>query len=149
VERFNDSRDAMSYLVKSIIAEAERKNIPLSQTERDMMFFSETAWTPLPDYAATSEAFDRECDPEEYEEKIQDLIRSFRARTRKSDRNSFDEWNRAVEAIRSEDHYLLVLIGGADAMGSAIWPPTQRTVLIVLLIAGVLAEIGDLLITRR
>ena len=45
---FNSGREAKEYLIAQIVLEAEREGMPLSETERKMMYFTETAWT-LPD----------------------------------------------------------------------------------------------------
>jgi hypothetical protein len=81
----------------------------LSEVERKMLYFSETAWT-LPDIAEVNEAFDRECDQAEYEAKIRHLIRELRARDRKDNPEEFKAWTEAVRTLGREDYYLLALI---------------------------------------
>ena len=108
------ARDAKEFLVSRIAAEAQREGVALSQTERKMLYFSETAWT-LPDIADVSDAFDRDYDQARYEEKIGTLIRNFCAESRKSNRGDFDAWTEAIRTIHREDHYLLVLISSAES----------------------------------
>jgi hypothetical protein len=79
-----------------------------------MLYFSETAWT-LPDMADVSDAFDRKYDQAKYEEKIAALVRNFRVESRKNDRDEFNSWTEAVQTIRGEDHYLLVLISASES----------------------------------
>jgi hypothetical protein len=45
---FSSGREAKEYLIAQIVLEAERDGMPLSETERKMLYFTETAWT-LPD----------------------------------------------------------------------------------------------------
>ncbi len=73
-----------------------------------MLYFSETGWT-LPNMMAINQEFDQICNPDEYESKIGQIIR------RIHDQPDFDkdQWDQAVRRLRSEDHYLLVLIDGA------------------------------------
>jgi hypothetical protein len=78
-----------------------------------MLYFSETHWAP-PDLMEVNDAFERDYDSAEYEHKIGALIRNFRANARKNNRDEFDAWREAVRTLRSEDHYLLVLIDVAD-----------------------------------
>jgi len=73
VQTFATARDAKEFLVSRIITEAQREGVPLSETERKMLYFSETAWT-LPDIADVSDAFDRDYDQARYEEKIGTLL---------------------------------------------------------------------------
>jgi hypothetical protein len=46
--RFHSAREAKEFLISRIVEEARRENIPLSEVERKMLYFSETDWT-LPD----------------------------------------------------------------------------------------------------
>lgn len=71
-----------------------------------MLYFSETHWT-LPDMMQVNSEFDQNYDQNEYEKKIAGLIRHIRKGG--GDRRS---WEEAVRRLRSEDHYLLVLIDG-------------------------------------
>jgi len=119
VQTFVTTRDAKEFLVSRIITEAQREGVPLSETERKMLYFSETAWT-LPDIAEVSDAFDRDYDQARYEEKIGSLVRNLRADSRKNNPNDYDAWTQAVRKIQREDHYLLVLI---SASGSKSSPP--------------------------
>jgi hypothetical protein len=119
VPTFATARDAKEFLVSRITAEAEREDVPLSETERKMLYFSETAWT-LPDIADVSDAFDRDYDQAKYEEKIGALVRNLRVNSRKNDRTDFDAWTEAVRKLGREDHYLLVLISAGSKSGSQI-----------------------------
>jgi hypothetical protein len=104
-----------------------------------MLFFSETHWT-LPDIYEVNSAFEQEYNTADYEGKISQLIRSFKARTRRDDPAKLEDWNREVAAIASEDHYLLVMIGAADEPS-----PSKRLLRLVLM--GVVAGMAALLLT--
>jgi hypothetical protein len=67
---FANTRDAKEFLVSRIIMESQREGVPLSEVERKMLYFSETAWT-LPDMAEVSDAFDREYDQAEFEQETE------------------------------------------------------------------------------
>jgi len=61
VQAFATSRDAKEFLISRIISESEREDVPLSEIERKMLYFTETAWT-LPDIMEVNEVFDRDYD---------------------------------------------------------------------------------------
>jgi len=104
MQTFATTPNAKEFLVGRIVAEAEREGVPLSETERKMLYFSETAWT-LPDMMEVNDAFDRECDQAEYEEKIGVLIRRYRGWAAKTTESDLDSWDEAVQTISGEDHY--------------------------------------------
>jgi len=74
VRTFSSGREAKEYLIAQIVLEAEREGMPLSETERKMMYFTETAWT-LPDIWEVNEVFERDYDQLTYEGKIGELAR--------------------------------------------------------------------------
>jgi hypothetical protein len=108
-QTFATARDAKEFLVARIVSEAAREGVPLSETERKMLYFSETAWT-LPDMMEVNDAFDREYDQAEYEEKIGALARNFRDWAMETEPSELEAWDEAVRALSAEDHYLLVLL---------------------------------------
>jgi hypothetical protein len=74
VQPFSSGQEAKSYLISWIALEAEREGVPLSETERKMMYFTETAWTH-PDIWEVNESFERDYDQPAYEAKIGELAR--------------------------------------------------------------------------
>lgn len=114
---FSSGREAKEYLIAQIVLEAEREGIPLSETERKMMYFTETAWT-LPDIWEVNELFERDYDQQTYEGKIEKLAR--KARARGAAANELKTWKEAVRALKGEDHYLSVLLaaptGSSDSL---------------------------------
>lgn len=111
MKRFDSAREAKEYLIGLIVAQADGDGVALSDVERKMLYFSETAWT-LPDMMAVSREFDETYDQDAYEDKIGGIVgRIFDER----DGGRADEdWDRAVALLAREDHYLLVLIAVAD-----------------------------------
>jgi hypothetical protein len=132
MERFATARDAKEFLVNKIVTQAQREGVPLSETERKMLYFSETAWT-LPDIAEVSDSFDREYDQALYEKKIGNLVRNFLIHSHKTAREDFAAWQEAVRKISPEDHYLLVLINSAENS-----PHGQKTSFLKLVAMGLL-----------
>jgi hypothetical protein len=77
MQTFTSGREAREHLIARIVAEAGRESVPRSETERKMMYFTETAGT-LPDMGEVSEAFDRDYDQATYEAKIGGLAQQAR-----------------------------------------------------------------------
>jgi hypothetical protein len=130
MQTFATARDAKEFLISRIVTEAQREGISLSDVERKMLYFSETAWT-LPDIADVNDAFDRDYDQEKYEQKIAMLCRNFSADASKNNQDDFDSWKAAIRTLRREDHYLLVLIAAGKESSSA-----PRTGFLKLLLIG-------------
>ena len=121
---FTSTREAKEFLIGQIVQEAQEENVSLSETERKMLCFSETAWT-LPDMDQVSAEFDRDCDQDEYEQKIGSLVANLRERLKKDNADELKSWDTAVRQLSNEDHYLLVLIDAGrsvpNASGSPWW----------------------------
>lgn len=106
---FNTGREAKEFLISKIVEEAQRENVPLSEVERKMLYFTESGWT-LPDIMEVSEDFDREYDQAKYEKKIAKLVTKADGRIRKGSRDDYDKWWAAIGFLQREDHYISVMI---------------------------------------
>jgi hypothetical protein len=102
------AREAKEFLVSQIAEEADRESVVLSETERKMLYFSESGWT-LPDMAAVSDEFDSESDQNKYEKKIARIIRGAYKSACKRDRETYDNWWASIRLLNREDHYLSVM----------------------------------------
>ena len=109
MKAFHSGREAKEFLISQIVEEAQRENIPLSEVERKMLYFTESGWT-LPDIMKVNEEFDREYDQDEYEHKIAKLVTKADKRIRKGVRDDYDKWWAAIRFLEREDHYILVMI---------------------------------------
>lgn len=114
MKTFSSIRDAKEFLISRIISEAQIENVPLTDIERKMLYFSETGWT-LPDMGEVSDIFDREYDQSLYEKKIRTLAQNFCSKARNGNNNDLETWKAAVQTVCQEDHYLLVLIDALRA----------------------------------
>jgi hypothetical protein len=106
----HSGREAKEFLISRIVAEAHREDVPFSEVERKMLYFTETGWT-LPDMTAVYEEFDRDYDQDHYEKKVAGLIRRADKFARKESRDVYDRWWAAIRLLRREDHYITVMIG--------------------------------------
>ena len=109
MKAFHSGREAKEFLISEIVAEAQRENVPLSEVERKMLYFTESGWT-LPDIMKVSEDFDREYDQDEYEQKIAKLVGRADKYIRKGPRDDYDRWWASIRFLQREDHYILVMI---------------------------------------
>src|ERR1700688_5285109 len=107
---FHSGREAKEFLISRIVLEAQRENIPLSEVERKMLYFTESGWT-LPDMTAVYEDFDRDYNQNKYEQKIAKLIRKAAKYDYKESREEYDAWWAAIRFLKREDHYISVMIG--------------------------------------
>jgi hypothetical protein len=109
MKAFHSGREANEFLISQIVEQAQRENIPLSEVERKMLYFTESGWT-LPDIMKVNEDFDREYDQAEYEHKIAKLVTKADERIRKGVQGDYDRWWAAIRFLEREDHYILVMI---------------------------------------
>jgi hypothetical protein len=108
MDRFSDDREALDFIASQIADQAQRDGVPLSEVERKMLYFSETAWT-LPDILEVSDEFDRDYDQGVYEKKISQLIKKAVSDARKQQREKFESWTEAIRRLSKEDRFLLVM----------------------------------------
>lgn len=109
----------------------------MTEIEQKMLYFSETCWT-LPDMAKVSEEFDRNYDQGEYEAKIAGVVRGIQQEL-VDDEDADHSWENAVRVLRDEDHYILVLINGANAKEKASGRPPGDLLRLILTAALVIA----------
>jgi hypothetical protein len=145
VRIFSSCREAKEYLVAQIIQEAELEGIPLSETERKMMYFTETAWT-LPDIWEVNKVFERDYDQPTYEAKIGKIARKARARVAST--HELEKWKEAIRTLKREDHYLLVLLSAPTESSDSLLVDRLKLVGTALLIC-LLLLVGIILLSSR
>lgn len=110
MKAFHSGREAKEFLISKIVEEARRDNVPLSELEHKMLYFTESGWT-LPDIIKVFEDFDREYNQDEYEHKIAKLVSKADRCIRKESRDDYERWWAAIRFLQREDHYISVMIG--------------------------------------
>jgi hypothetical protein len=110
---FHTGREAKEFLISKIVAEAQNENAPLSEVERKMLYYTESAWT-LPDMTEIAEKFDGEYDQSKYEKKIARLIGKAYKQPYKQSSEEYEAWWAAVHFLDKEDHYISVMVRLAD-----------------------------------
>ena len=108
VDPFTTTREAKEFLIAQIVDEAAREGTPLTDIERRMLYFTETAWMPEDTWQA-NEIFDRDYDQTAYERRIAQLSTNLKKRPE----HDAQQWKQALRILGKEDHYLLILIDRA------------------------------------
>ncbi len=96
-----------------MIAEADLEHVSLVDVEKRMLAFSEPDPSFTEDIIAINDEFERSCNPDEYENKITQLLKNARDRDGESTPDREQEWKDALEALRKEDHSILVMAAAA------------------------------------
>jgi hypothetical protein len=100
---------AKQFLIARVIEEAEVEHVGLSDVEKKMLHFSEVH-PSLPDIYEINAEFERDYDSDEYEAKVVGLLKNARERESRSFPLREQEWNDAIDALKQEDHYILVMV---------------------------------------
>jgi hypothetical protein len=112
-----NSADAKQFLIGPVIEEAELQQVSLSEVERKMLYFTEVS-PSLPDICDVNAEFERNYDAGEYEEKVAALLKNARDRDGRTSSDRKQDWKDALNALKKEDHYILVMVRQAFGAGS-------------------------------
>jgi len=113
-----DSAAAKQFLISKVIEEAEIEHVTVSEIEKKMLHFTESH-PSLPDIYEVNAEFERSYDTDEYEAKVAGLLRNARERDTKGSPGGERQWKNALDALKKEDHYILVMVSQAFGAGSA------------------------------
>jgi hypothetical protein len=103
------TNQAKNFLVQQTAEQAARESVPLSETEKKMMYFTESDATSCDNPVELNEEFEAQYDTAEYETKISRLLHHAYDRLKLEDPEGKRTWDQAIRALRKGDHYLLVL----------------------------------------
>jgi hypothetical protein len=101
-------REAKDFLVQETAKQASIEGVPLSDLEKRMMYFTESGYVPE-DPIALNDEFEAQYDTQEYEQKLSKLLDHAYKRVREESEAKRKIWDDAIDALRADDHYLLVL----------------------------------------
>lgn len=139
-----DSVAAKQFLISRVVEEAEFEHKSLSEIDKKMLYFTEVH-PSLPDIYEVNEEFERDYDSDEYEKKITALLKSARDRDQKQSPVQEQQWKDAIDSLKNEDHYILVMVDCAFPEYRQALVSTHRVRDYLLYIVGaalVLAAIG-------
>lgn len=103
------TKQAKDFLVQQAGEQAARENVPLSDIEKRMMYFTESDATSCDNPLELNDEFEAQYDTTEYEAKISRLLHHAYERLKGEDPERVREWNLAIRTLRRGDHYILVL----------------------------------------
>ena len=103
------TKQAKDFLVRQTAEQAARETVPLSETEKKMMYFTESDATSCDNPVELNEEFEAQYDTAEYETKISRLLHHAYDRLNLEDPEGKRTWDHSIRTLRRGDHYLLVL----------------------------------------
>ena len=109
---------AKQLLIARVIEQAELQQVLLSDLEKKMLYFTEVH-PSLPDIYEINAEFERNYDAAAYEGKVAALLRYARDRDSRASPVREQEWKDAPDALKGEDHYILVMVRQAFGVGLA------------------------------
>ena len=125
--------EAKDFLVQQTAEQASLENVPLSDLEKRMMYFTETDECPE-DPIALNDAFEDAYNTAQYEKKISGLMARAYRRIKRDSPEKLRLWNDAFSVLRKGDHYVLLFWRQKASRRS---PRTQTIyILFILAIAG-------------
>jgi hypothetical protein len=85
------------------------QNVPLSDIEKKMMYFTESDASSCDNPVELNDEFEAQYDTAEYETKISRLLHHTYNRSKVEDPERRRNWDQAIRTLRKGDHYVLVL----------------------------------------
>lgn len=102
------SRQAKDFLRQQASEQAAVEGVPLPDLEKRMMYFTESD-SSCENPAALNEEFEAECDTEEYEIRLSELLHHACERLKKGDPEKVWNWDQSIQTLCKGDHYILAL----------------------------------------
>jgi hypothetical protein len=131
-----DPTAAKEFLISRVVEEAAVEQVNLSDVETKMLYFTEVH-PSLPDIYETNAEFERNYNSDEYEAKVAKLLKNARDRDNHSSPSREHEWKDALDALKREDHYILVMVSQAFGFGSAAANGHHVRDLLIYIVVGI------------
>lgn len=103
------SKQAKDFLVQQTAEQAALENVPLSDIEKEMMYFTESDAASCDNPIELNDRFEAQYDTPTYERKMWQLLHHAYDRLKAEDPSKKRNWDEAIRTLRRGDHYLLVL----------------------------------------
>ena len=117
---FATQTEARQFFVERIVRQAQTDGVSLSEDERQMLSWSESAPDSVAD-SALAERLASVISDADYEAKIAGLLRSSFKGDVAVDPDAKSAWATALSVLRRGDHYLLVMINEAVGRELRSW----------------------------
>jgi len=136
-------QEAKDFLAEHATQQASLDGAPLSDLEKRMMYFTESA-DATEDPIELNDEFEAQYDTAEYEAKVSRLLHHAFLRVKKENSETVRHWNEAVKVLNKGDPYILVLL---DQKLSGERPPYDNlkllgTALLTILVGGSLVALA-------
>jgi hypothetical protein len=105
-----NTKQAKNFLVEQATEQAALENLPLSDIEKKMMYFTESDPASCPTPLELNDEFEAQYDTVEYEAKMSRLLEHAHDRLKTEDPERKRAWDQSVRELRKGDHYVLVLL---------------------------------------
>lgn len=105
-----DTRQAKDFLVQQTAEQAVLDNVPFSDLEKRMMYFTESDPASCANPLELNDEFEKQYETDEYEAKVSQLLQHVCKRLKHEDPEALRNWNEAISTLRKGDHYILVLL---------------------------------------
>jgi len=143
-----DTRKAKDFLVQQTAEQAALENVPLSDLEKRMMYFTESDSASCDNPIDLNKEFEEHYDTEEYERKISRLLNHAFKRVKGEDPEKLRNWNQAIHILRKGDHYILVLLDvdselvhqGPRIWRAIVWGIGLGIALVILMMLGIILD---------
>jgi hypothetical protein len=103
------TKQAKDFLVQETTEQAARENMPFSDIEKKMMYFTESDAASCDNPVELNDEFEAQYDTSEYEAKVSRLLHHAYNRLKAEDPERKRNWDQAIRTLRKGDHYFLVL----------------------------------------
>ena len=104
---FGTEKDAKEFFVGQVLAQAVMESSPLAEDEEYMLWFSADDEEHNDELVSR---FERERDPDAFEQRMSGMLRRAFARAREVDADAEAMWTDGYEVLRKGDHYLVMLL---------------------------------------
>ena len=104
-----NTKQAKDFLAQQTAEQAALDNVPLSDIEKRMMYFTESDSASCDNPLRVNDEFESQYDTAKYEPKISRLLHNAYDRLKMEDPERKRMWDLAVRELRKGDHYFLVL----------------------------------------
>jgi hypothetical protein len=116
---FGTETEARRFFVEKIVQQAQREGLSLSDDERQMLLWSESAADSVAD-PAMAQRLAAEISDADYESKIVEILKGSFDRDTAANPGAKEVWAAALALLRRGDHYILVMIN--EAVGRHLKP---------------------------
>lgn len=123
-----NTKEAKDFLADQAAQQAALDHIPISDLEKQMMYFTESDPDSCVDPIRLNDRFEEKYDTAEYEAKMSRLLHRAHKRLKAENPGGKLQWDDAISTLEKGDHYVLVLSGQHSPMGAPKDGPGSKVV---------------------